>query len=228
VVARGIHSEMLRRGVKNVYLDLATYIPEERIRTEFPGMYRSCLEYGIDITRDLLPVVPAAHYACGGVWVDENGLSTLGRLYAVGEVSCTGLHGANRLASTSLLEGLVWGHRSARHIVESLEPRSATLFDDIPPWKATGAQEPDPALIAQDVTSIKNIMWNYVGLVRTTHRLARAIRELRNLEVEIERFYRAAALSDDLIGLRNSIRVALIVTLAAWENPESRGCHYRE
>jgi L-aspartate oxidase len=228
VVARGIHSEMLRRGVKNVYLDLASYVPEERIHAEFPGMYRSCLEYGIDITRDLLPVVPAAHYACGGVWVDNHGQSTLGRLYAVGEVSCTGLHGANRLASTSLLEGLVWGHRSARHVAGSLEPRSATLFDDIPPWKSTGTQEPDPALIAQDVTSIKNIMWNYVGLVRTTHRLARAIRELRNLEVEIERFYRAAVLSDDLIGLRNSIRVALIVTLAAWENPESRGCHYRE
>jgi L-aspartate oxidase len=228
VVARGIHSEMLRRGVKNVYLDLATYIPAERIRAEFPEMHRSCLEYGIDITRDLLPVVPAAHYACGGVWVDEFGQSTLGRLYAIGEVSCTGLHGANRLASTSLLEGLVWGHRSAHHVAESLEPRSAALFDDIPPWQPTGAQEPDPALIAQDVTSIKNIMWNYVGLVRTAPRLARAIRELRNLEVEIERFYRAAGLSDELIGLRNSIRVALIVTLAAWENPESRGCHYRE
>ena len=167
VVARGIHSEMLRRGVKNVYLDLASYIPEERIRAEFPEMLRSCMEYGIDITRDLLPVVPAAHYACGGVWVDEHGHSTLERLYAVGEVSCTGLHGANRLASTSLLEGLVWGHRSAHHIAASLEPRSAALFDDIPPWKPTGTQEPDPALVAQDVTSIKNIMWNYVGLVRT-------------------------------------------------------------
>jgi L-aspartate oxidase len=186
------------------------------------------MEYGIDITRDLLPVVPAAHYACGGVWVDDFGKTTLDRLYAVGEVSCTGVHGANRLASTSLLEGLVWGHRSARHVAESLEPRSAALFDDIPPWQPTGTQEPDPALLAQDVSSIKHIMWNYVGLVRTSPRLARAIRDLRNLEVEVERFYRAAALSDELLGLRNSIRVALIVTLAAWENPESRGCHYRE
>ena len=228
VVARGIHSEMLARGVKNVYLDLASYIPEERIRAEFPGMYRSCLEYGIDITRDLLPVVPAAHYSCGGVWVDDDGRSTIDRLYAVGEVSCTGVHGANRLASTSLLEGLVWGHRSARHIVDTLEPRGGALFDDIPPWQATGSEPPDPALVAQDVTSIKHIMWNYVGLVRTSRRLARAIRDLRNLEVEIERFYRAAALDDELIGLRNSIRVALIVTLAAWENRESRGCHYRE
>jgi L-aspartate oxidase len=228
VVSRSIHAEMLARGVKNVYLDLASYIPGERIRAEFPGMYESCLEYGIDITRDLLPVVPAAHYSCGGVWVDDNGRSTLDRLYAIGEVSCTGVHGANRLASTSLLEGLVWGHRSARHIAETLEPRGAPLYDDIPPWRPTGAEAPDPALVAQDMTSIKHIMWNYVGLVRTTRRLARAIRDLRNLEVEIERFYRAAALSDELIGLRNSVRVALIVTLAAWENRESRGCHYRE
>ncbi|HQR47858.1 MAG TPA: L-aspartate oxidase [Steroidobacteraceae bacterium] len=228
VVSRSIHAEMLSKGVKNVYLDLASYIPAERIRAEFPGMFQSCLEYGIDITRDLLPVVPAAHYSCGGVWVDANGRSTLDRLYAIGEVSCTGVHGANRLASTSLLEGLVWGHRSAQDIVASLEPRGATLYDDIPPWEPTGAVAPDPALVAQDVTSIRHIMWNYVGLVRTTRRLARAIRDLRNLEVEIERFYRAAALSDDLIGLRNSIRVALIVTLAAWENRESRGCHYRE
>jgi len=228
VVSRSIHAEMLARGVKNVYLDLASYIPAERIRAEFPGMYQSCLEYGIDITRDLLPVVPAAHYSCGGVWVDEDGRSTLDRLYAIGEVSCTGVHGANRLASTSLLEGLLWGHRSARHIAASLEPRGAALFDDIPPWQPTIAEAPDPALVAQDVTSIKHIMWNYVGLVRTSRRLARAIRDLRNLEVEIERFYRAAALSDELIGLRNSIRVALIVTLAAWENRESRGCHHRE
>jgi L-aspartate oxidase len=227
VVSRSIHAEMLRRGVPNVYLDLASYIPAERIRAEFPEMHRSCLEYGVDITRDLLPVVPAAHYACGGVWVDEHGHSTLDRLYAIGEVSCTGVHGANRLASTSLLEGLVWGHRSARHIAESLEPRGAALFDDIPPWMPTGSEAPDPALVAQDMGSIKHIMWNYVGLVRTTRRLARAISDLRNLEVEIERFYRAAALSDELIGLRNAVRVALIVTLAAWENPESRGCHYR-
>ena len=228
VVSRSIHSEILRRGVTNVYLDLRSNIPAERIRAEFPEMVRGCLEYGIDITRDLLPVVPAAHYSCGGVWVDEDGHSTVDRLYAVGEVSCTGLHGANRLASTSLLEGLVWGHRSARHIVANAELRRAVDFEQIPPWRPTGAEAPDPALIAQDMSSIKHIMWNYVGLVRTKHRLARAIQDLRNLEVEIERFYRAAAMTDELVGLRNAVRVALIVTLAAWENPESRGCHYRE
>lgn len=228
VVARSIHSEILRRGVPNVYLDLRSHIPAERIRAEFPEMVRGCLEYGIDITRDLLPVVPAAHYSCGGVWVDEHGRSTIERLYAVGEVSCTGLHGANRLASTSLLEGLVWGHRSARHIVDELRSHDGPHFEDIPAWKPTGSELPDPALIAQDMSSIKHIMWNYVGLVRTTVRLARAIQDLRNLEVEIERFYRAAAMTDGLIGLRNAVRVALIVTLAAWENAESRGCHYRE
>jgi L-aspartate oxidase len=228
VVSRSIHAEILKSGVPNVYLDLATYIPAERIRAEFPEMVRGCLEYGIDITKDLLPVVPAAHYSCGGVWVDENGLSTVQHLYAIGEVSCTGLHGANRLASTSLLEGLVWGHRSARHIVDHMAPRAALHFDDIPTWQPTGSETPDPALIAQDMSSIKHIMWNYVGLVRTSRRLARAIQDLRNLEVEVERFYRAAAMTDDLIGLRNAVRVALIVTLAAWENHESRGCHYRE
>jgi L-aspartate oxidase len=228
VVARSIHSELLSRGVSNVYLDLASYIPAERIRSGFPEMHRSCLAFGIDITRDPVPVVPAAHYACGGVWVDESGQSTVERLYAVGEVSCTGLHGANRLASTSLLEGLVWGHRSAHHIAAVLAEEHGDGFDDIPPWQPTGLEMPDPALISQDMSSIKHIMWNYVGLVRTTRRLARAIEDLRNLELEIERFYRAAALTDELIGLRNAARVALIVTLAAWENKESRGCHYRE
>jgi len=228
VVARSILSEMLRRDVPNVYLDLRSYIAADRIRAEFPQMVRGCLEYGIDITRDLLPVVPAAHYSCGGVWVDDDGLSTVQRLYAIGEVSCTGLHGANRLASTSLLEGLVWGHRSARHISSHLPPRDGLHFDDIPEWQATGLETPDPALIMQDVVSLKHVMWNYVGLVRTSRRLARAIRDLRNLEVEVERFYRRAAMTDDLIGLRNAVRVALIITLAAWENQESRGCHYRE
>jgi L-aspartate oxidase len=228
VVARSIHAEMLRQGVPNVYLDVASYVPAERIRAEFPEMLRSCLEYGIDITRDPLPVVPAAHYACGGVWIDRDGATTVERLFAIGEVACSGLHGANRLASTSLLEGLVWGHRSAQRIVAQLATGNGARFEDIPPWQDTGHEAPDPALIAQDMSSLRHIMWNYVGLVRTTRRLLRAIEALRNLEVEVERFYRAAAMTDDLIGLRNAVRVALIVTLAAWTNPESRGCHYRE
>jgi L-aspartate oxidase len=161
------------------------------------------------------------------VWVDDRGRSTIERLYAVGEVACSGLHGANRLASTSLLEGLVWGHRSARHIAAELRAHNGLRFEDIPAWQPTGQEVPDPALIAQDMSSIKHIMWNYVGLVRTTARLSRAIQDLRNLEVEIERFYRKAVPTDELLGLRNAVRVALIVTLAAWENHESRGAHYR-
>ncbi len=227
VVSRSIHQEMLARDVKNMYLDLRSYIPFERIREHFPNIYQSCLPYGIDITRDLVPVVPAAHYFCGGVWTDEWGRTTVEHLYAAGEVACTGVHGANRLASSSLLEGLTWGYRAAQHIHATLANLPSPQAADIPPWQDTGQEIPDPALITQDMTSIKHIMWNYVGLVRSTPRLARAISELRHLEVEIEHFYRTTRLTDELIGLRNAVRTATIVTAAAWENKESIGCHYR-
>jgi L-aspartate oxidase len=228
VVARSIYHEMLTRDVTNMYLDLRSYIPEARIREHFPTIYQKCLAYGIDITRDLVPVVPGAHYSCGGVWVDEWGLSTIDRLYAIGEVACTGVHGANRLASTSLLEGLVWGKRAAQQIVQQHPDRSAPDPNLIPPWQYIGDEVPDPALIGQDMSMIKNMMWNYVGLVRTTDRLHRALRELRHQETEIERFYRSSKLTDGLIGLRNAARTAVIVTMAAWENKQSMGCHYRE
>jgi len=212
----------------NVYLDLRTYIPQHRIREHFPNILAACQEYGVDITRDLVPVVPGAHYSCGGVWVDEWGKTTFDGLYAVGEVACTGLHGANRLASTSLLEGLVWGERVARYIQSHLEDRPRHDAADIPPWQDEGLKPPDPALIQEDMFSIKSLMWNYVGLVRTTHRLERALRELRHLETEIEQFYRATSLTDGVIGLRNAVRTAIIVAMAAWENKTSMGCHYRE
>jgi L-aspartate oxidase len=227
VVARSIHQEMLSTGVKNVYLDLKSYMPAERIISHFPAIREKCLEYGVDITRDWIPVVPAAHYHCGGVWVDEHGRSSIRNLYAVGEVSCTGLHGANRLGSASLLEGLVYGARAAedvRHTLGELEIRP----DNIPPWHDEGLTEvADPALIKQDMTNIQHIMWNYVGLVRSTRRLDRAISDLRNLQVEITRFYGSTKLSHELIGLRNAVQSALIVALAAWENKTSQGCHYR-
>jgi L-aspartate oxidase len=228
VVARSIYHEMLTHDVTNMYLDLRSYIPEARIREHFPNIYQKCLAYGIDLTRDLVPVVPGAHYSCGGIWVDEWGLSTIDRLYAIGEVACTGLHGANRLASTSLLEGLVWGKRTAQQIVQQHPDRSTPDPALIPPWQYIGDEVPDPALIGQDMSMIKNMMWNYVGLVRTTDRLSRALRELRHLETEIERFYRSSQLTDGLIGLRNAVRTAVIVTMAAWENSQSMGCHYRE
>ncbi len=228
VVARSIHQEMLLHDVSNVYLDLTSYIPAETIRASFPNIYQSCLEYGVDITKDLVPVVPAAHYAIGGVWVDEWGLTSIDHLYAVGEVACTGVHGANRLASTSLLEGLVWGQRAASHIRDQIAKHPLHNPDDIPPWEDVGAYDPDPALISQDMYHIKSIMWNYVGLIRNRWRLERALRELRNLENEIERFYRVTRVTDSLIGLRNAVRSAIIVTSAAWENKKSMGCHYRE
>jgi L-aspartate oxidase len=193
---------------------------------------KDCLQYGIDITRDLVPVVPGAHYSCGGLWVDMWGESTIQNLYAIGEVACTGLHGANRLASTSLLEGLVWGKRVADKISERLvavKPSSTPLDPAaIPSWQEPGTSKPDPALIWQDMSVIKHMMWNYVGLVRTTRRLQRALRELRRLETEIENFYRATALTDSIIGLRNAVRTSVIVASAAWENKQSMGCHNRE
>jgi L-aspartate oxidase len=228
VVARSIHHEMLERDVPNVFLDLRSYIPEAEIRTHFPTIHQFCLQYGVDITRDLVPVVPAAHYACGGVWVDEWGATTLDRLYAVGEAACTGLHGANRLASTSLLEGLVWGCRAAQRIAAGLRDCSLPEANPFPAWREADQEAPDPALISQDLSAIKHIMWNYVGLVRTTVRLERALRELRHLETEIEQFYRVTRLTDSLLGLRNAVRTGILIAMAAWENKQSIGCHYRE
>jgi L-aspartate oxidase len=227
-VARSIHREMLATGADNVFLDLRSAMSPEDIRTHFPTIYQRCLESGVDITRELIPVVPAAHYFCGGIWVDDRGRSTIRNLYAVGEVSCTGVHGANRLGSTSLLEGLTWGYRAGIDAAETLCDDHVAI-DDIPPWREEGLlYEADPALIQQDIVTIQHIMWNYVGLVRSRYRLERAIDDLRHLQREIDRFYRKTWLNDDLIGLRNSVQSALIVARAAWEVRESHGCHYRE
>lgn len=229
VVARSIGIEMIEKNLSNVYLDLRSNIQEAEIREQFPAIYKECLKYGVDITKNLVPVVVGAHYFCGGVWVDEWGRSTIHDLYAIGEVSCTGVHGANRLGSASLLEGLVWGRRSAEDIISNLPGESlSSPCDDILPWQDTAQELPDPVLIRQDMSSIQNIMWNYVGLIRTTHRLQRALRELRHLEIEIERFYRVTRPTDALIGLRNAVRAAAIVALDAWRNKKSIGCHYRE
>ncbi|HVN48206.1 MAG TPA: L-aspartate oxidase [Bacteroidota bacterium] len=228
IVARSIHQEMFSRNIPNVFLDIASKLSADKIREHFPSIYKRCLQYGVDITLEPIPVVPAAHFFCGGVWSDEWGRTTINQLYAVGEVACTGLHGANRLASTSLLEGVVWGHRSAVHILESLKTYPKPSPDEFPAWQKTGIEDPDAALISQDMSVIKNIMWNYVGLVRTNERLQRSIRELRHLESEIERFYRSVKLSDSILGLRNAVRTAIIVAIAAWENKSSVGCHYRQ
>lgn len=228
IVARSIHEEMLARDIPHVFLDLSSNLSPAEIRDKFPTIYQTCLQYGVDITSEPIPVVPAAHYSCGGIWVDHWGQTTIRNLYAVGEVACTGVHGANRLASSSLLEGLVWGALSAQHIQRNIAHQPAPLAENYPPWHDNGLYTPDQALISQDMSSIKNIMWNYVGLVRSTYRLERALRELRNLEFEVERFYRRSKLTDSLIGLRNAVRTAIIVTAAAWENKRSLGCHFRK
>ena len=228
VVARSIHLEMLDREISNVYLDLKSVATPERIKERFPTIYKTCLGYGVDITRELIPVVPAVHYFCGGVWVDAWGQSTIRNLYAAGEVACSGVHGANRLGSASLLEGVVWGSRAAQHATEHLSESIPVNLEHIPPWDdSILAYDTDPALFQQDMETIRRTMWYYVGLIRATYRLRRAIDDLRHLQREIDFFYRHTHLTDGLIGLRNAVQSALIVAYAAWENHTSRGCHYR-
>lgn len=230
VTSRAIHHVMETHGYTHVLLDIASHKSEDEIRARFPNIYSTCLKFGVDISREPIPVVPAAHYFCGGVQVDEVGKTSIENLYAVGEVSCTGLHGANRLASTSLLEGLVWGHRAGRAIELKLASTTPHIPSPqmIPPWDESRLDaDSDPALIQGDMQTIQNIMWHYVGLVRSAERLSRAIRELRHLQNEIETFYRSTKLSDGLIGLRNAVESALIVAQAARHNRRSRGCHYR-
>lgn len=228
-VARAIHEEMVKEGDDFVLLDLAGFAPPELdIASRFPTIRQQLLPYGVDIATEPIPVVPAAHYFCGGIRTDLWGQTDIYKCYAAGEVACTGLHGANRLASTSLLEGLVWGARAARHIDETYDEEPRLHFKNIPPWRYTGVEDVDPALIQQDWLDIRATMWNYAGIVRTARRLERALADLGYLRHRIEQFYRTANLNDDLIGLRNGIMVAIIVVQAALRNKTSRGCHYRK
>jgi L-aspartate oxidase len=228
VVSRAMYWEMLANDYHYMLLDIASHKPADYIRERFPQIHERCKEQNLDITQQPIPVVPAAHYFCGGVLVDLNGRTTLPSLYAIGEVACTGVHGANRLASTSLLEGLVWGSRAAEDI-RCAPSDSMASEDEVPTWDVADLRyEPDPALIQGDMQTIRNLMWHYVGLVRAGYRLNRAIRELSSLWLNIEDFYRRARLTDDLIGLRNSAQAALIVARAAHRNRTSRGCHYRD
>jgi len=177
-VTRAIYEEMTNSNSNYVMLDLVSYAKID-IKKRFPNIYKTCLKYGIDITRESIPVVPAAHYCCGGVLVDTLGKTTLNNLYAVGEVACTGVHGANRLASTSLLEGLVWGLRAARDIASIFSPKKNYHISDIHDWYYPNKEEEiDPALINQDWLSIRNTMWNYTGIIRTKKRLERARADL--------------------------------------------------
>jgi L-aspartate oxidase len=221
VVARGIYQTMLDHGSPCAWLDIS-HKDAAWIQKRFPSIHQRCLELEIDITKDRIPVVPAAHYACGGVAIDLDGRTTVDNLYAVGEVACSGLHGANRLASTSLLECLVWGYRAAQAVAADENTPPAPNFKS---W-VSESEYMDPALISQDWLTIRNIMWNYVGLIRTPRRLHRARQMLRRLQLEIEDFYKRTGLSESIIGLRHGIQTALAVTLSASEAHESRGSHY--
>jgi L-aspartate oxidase len=228
IVARSIYWEMLHNGYPYVLLDIGSCKPSEYLQHRFPQIYEACLKRGINITQEPIPVVPAAHYFCGGVMTDLSGQTTVSGLYAVGEVACTGVHGANRLASTSLLEGLVWGNRVAQEI-QNQTPKRIVSESQIPAWDDSGlVYDGDPTLIQGDMQIIRNLMWHYVGLVRSEYRLVRAVRELRQLWLDIEEFYKKTRLSDRLIGLRNSVQAALIIARAAQRNKISRGCHHRE
>ena len=226
IVTRSILSEMLESGDKNVYLD-ATIIGKDKILSHFPNIYHTCNEYGIDMTREPIPIVPAFHFSCGGVLTNLVGKTSVKRLFAVGETACTGLHGANRLASTSLLEGVVFGKEIADYIRDHRDYYDSIDFPNILDWVYTGNQEPDPALIKQDWTSLQSIMWHYVGAVRSQKRLRRASVDLKNLQEDIENFYRDAKINRAMIELRNAIQTGLIVAEQAWTQKKSVGTHYR-
>ncbi|HLM79140.1 MAG TPA: L-aspartate oxidase [Terriglobales bacterium] len=225
IAARAIYQTMLESGEPCVYLDI-THKPADQLRERFPGIYSVCIERGIDMTREPIPVVPAAHYSCGGIATDDYGRTTVQRLRAAGEVACTGLHGANRLASTSLLECLVWGTRAGAQAAEGITPGDDFYFPKVADWRYEH-EAADPALITQDWLTIQHTMWNYVGLIRSERRLNRAMRILRELDLEIARFYEKCEVGDSIIGLRNGILTALLILEAAEQSGESRGCHYR-
>ncbi len=231
IVTRAIMEEMLRNDEDCVYLDASTHIDKD-LQERFPTIFERCLEFGLDITRDPIPVVPVAHYFCGGVLVDNRGRSTMERLYATGECTCSGVHGANRLASTSLLECLLWGHSAALDIAKRhnrSKSLSKKLMDSIPDWEHHGdMQNEDPALIAQDWATIRNTMWNYVGITRSTARLNRAFTDLRKMSKNLQDFYKQTSISKPIVDLFHGCQAAYTITLAALRNKKSTGCHYRE
>jgi len=228
IVSRAIFNEMLETDSSCVYLDLTSLKKNIDIKQRFPQIYEKCKDLGINILEQPIPVVPSAHYFCGGIKVDINGRTPVKHLYAAGECACTGVHGANRLASTSLLEGLLWGKRSADHIISRFTKTDNKRFNHIPDWQEPELTESDPVLINNDIKTIRTLMWNYVGIVRTKKRLHRANRELTDMFHTIEEFYKEATLTKQMIELRNMVSTARIIAHASNRNKKSLGCHFVE
>ncbi|CNG99823.1 L-aspartate oxidase [Yersinia pekkanenii] len=224
IVARAIDHEMKRLGADCMYLDIS-HKPTDFVMQHFPMIYEKLLSLGIDLTKEAIPIVPAAHYTCGGVMVDQHGSTDLDGLYAIGEVSYTGLHGANRMASNSLLECLVYGWSAAEDILMRLP--TAKLAKQLPDWDESRVDNSDERVVIQhNWHELRLFMWDYVGIVRTTKRLERALRRINTLQQEIDEYYANFRISNNLLELRNLVQVAELIVRCAMDRKESRGLHY--
>ena len=226
VVARAIDTELKKSGADSVFLDISKK-NSHFIKKRFPNLYKKCLTFGFDMTKEPLPVVPAAHYMCGGIATDMFGRTDLHRLYAIGETACTGLHGANRLASNSLIEALVYSHMAAQQAGKDMDTFDFTSTPDPPPWDEVGTTDSDEVImVSQNWDEIRRFMWNYVGIVRSNKRLERARRRIEIIQKEIREYYWDFRVSPDLIELRNIAMVAELIIKCAAHRKESRGLHH--